>query len=143
MEPVQTLHAFTLNLLNDPSALSAFGLDPEHALAVAGLSDISATDVHEVLPLVLDYVPVDSLVGQGLALDSLTDGNLGAIDQLKALTQNLVLSGDYGTDADAGLLSTVSGVTAITQDPTSAFSSVNDLSQGLDSTVGGTVGSAV
>jgi hypothetical protein len=138
MDPAQTLHAFTLNLLNDPAALSAFGVDPANALAVAGLSDISATDVHEVVPLVLDYVPVDSLVGQGLALDSL-DGNLGAIDQLKALTQNLVLS-DYGTDAGTGMLTSVSGVTTSTQDVVGAFSSVNDLSQGLDNNVGSTAG---
>jgi hypothetical protein len=141
MEPVQTLHAFTLNLLNDPMALTAFAADPESALAVAGLSDISATDVHEVLPLVLDYVPVDSLAGQGVQFDSLTDGNLGAIDQLKALTQNLVLNSDYGTDT--GMMASVSGVAGIAEDPATAFSSVNDLSQGLDSTVSGAVGNSV
>ena len=65
MESVQTLHDFALNLLNDPTALAAFGTDPQGVLAAAGLGDVSAADVHEVLPLVLDYVPVDSLPAVG------------------------------------------------------------------------------
>ncbi|MCR6490181.1 IniB N-terminal domain-containing protein [Amycolatopsis sp. OK19-0408] len=101
MDSVQTLHDFALNLLNDPTALAAFGTDPQGALAAAGLGDVSAADVHEVIPLVLDFVPVDSLP----AVDSLpqlgglssfgTDapqaGIQGAIDQLTALTAGLGL----------------------------------------------------
>ncbi|MEU0537012.1 IniB N-terminal domain-containing protein [Amycolatopsis tolypomycina] len=99
MESVQTLHDFALNLLNDPTALAAFGTDPQGALAAAGLGDVSAADVHEVLPLVLDYVPVDSLpaVGGLPAVGDLTNigtdatGIQGAIDQLTALTAGLGL----------------------------------------------------
>src|SRR5947208_211431 len=65
MDSVQTLHDFALNLLNDPTALAAFGADPQQALALAGLGDVSAADVHEVIPLVLDFVPVDSLPAVG------------------------------------------------------------------------------
>lgn len=99
MSPVQTLHDFALNLLNDPTALAAFGTDPQQALAAAGLGDVSAADVHEVIPLVLDYVPVDSLgsvgglgqLGELPALGTDAPGIQGAIDQLTALTQGLGL----------------------------------------------------
>jgi len=104
MDSVQTLHDFALNLLNDPTALAAFGADPQQALALAGLGDVSAADVHEVIPLVLDYVPVDSLPAVGglpqvgdltsLGTDATgTDaaGIQGAIDQLTALTAGLGL----------------------------------------------------
>lgn len=99
MDSVQTLHDFALNLLNDPTALAAFGTDPQGVLAAAGLGDVSAADVHEVIPLVLDFVPVDSLpaVGGLPGLGSLpgTDapGIQGAIDQLTALTSGLGLPG--------------------------------------------------
>ncbi|HEY3464442.1 MAG TPA: IniB N-terminal domain-containing protein [Amycolatopsis sp.] len=101
MDSVQTLHDFALNLLNDPTALAAFGTDPQGALAAAGLGDVSAADVHEVIPLVLDYVPVDSLPAVGglpqagdlsaLGTDAPQAGIQGAIDQLTALTAGLGL----------------------------------------------------
>jgi hypothetical protein len=99
MDSVQTLHDFALNLLNDPTALAAFGADPQQALALAGLGDVSAADVHEVIPLVLDYVPVDSLpavgglpqVGDLTSLGTDATGIQGAIDQLTALTSGLGL----------------------------------------------------
>ena len=109
MDSVQTLHDFALNLLNDPTALAAFGADPQQALALAGLGDVSAADVHEVIPLVLDYVPVDSLPAVGglpavgdlsqVGLSSVgTDapGIQGAIDQLTALTAGLGLPATSG-----------------------------------------------
>ncbi|OXM64484.1 IniB N-terminal domain-containing protein [Amycolatopsis vastitatis] len=99
MDSVQTLHDFALNLLNDPTALAAFGTDPQGVLAAAGLGDVSAADVHEVIPLVLDFVPVDSLpaVGGLPAVGDLSSvgtdavGIQGAIDQLTALTAGLGL----------------------------------------------------
>jgi hypothetical protein len=113
MDSVQTLHDFALNLLNDPTALAAFGTDPQGVLAAAGLGDVSAADVHEVIPLVLDFVPVDSLpaVGGLPAVGDLSSvgtdavGIQGAIDQLTALTAGLGLPatsalpvvGDLGT----------------------------------------------
>jgi hypothetical protein len=99
MDSVQTLHDFALNLLNDPTALAAFGTDPQGALAAAGLGDVSAADVHEVIPLVLDFVPVDSLpavgglpvVGDLSPVGTDATGIQGAIDQLTALTSGLGL----------------------------------------------------
>ncbi|SEP50502.1 IniB N-terminal domain-containing protein [Amycolatopsis saalfeldensis] len=97
MDPVQTLHDFTLNLLGDPAALASFGQDPQAALAAAGLGDISAADVHEVMPLVLDYVPVDNLTSLGHLPQAgdltgvLADGPQGAIEQLQALTASFGL----------------------------------------------------
>ncbi|MDQ2584944.1 IniB N-terminal domain-containing protein [Saccharothrix yanglingensis] len=61
MDPVQTLHDFTLGLLRDPQARSAFQLDPRGSLDAAGLGDLTALDVREVLPLVLDYAPTSGL----------------------------------------------------------------------------------
>jgi hypothetical protein len=89
----QTLHDFVLNLLSDSQALSAFEQDPAAVLDHAGLSDISAADVQEVIPLVMDYVPVhaqvlDSVLSQ-LPLDSVDTGQLGAIQQLQFVTQAL------------------------------------------------------
>ncbi|MBE1579405.1 IniB N-terminal domain-containing protein [Amycolatopsis roodepoortensis] len=109
MGSVQTLHDFTLNLLNDTAARAAFATNPQQVLADAGLGDINAADVHEVVPLVLDFVPVgtvtdltgntaataDNLAGFGVtnAVDGTdgecADGVQGAIDQLTALTAGL------------------------------------------------------
>ncbi|KZB80154.1 IniB N-terminal domain-containing protein [Amycolatopsis regifaucium] len=110
MGSVQTLHDFTLNLLNDTAARAAFANDPQQVLADAGLGDINAADVHEVVPLVLDFVPVDTATGvtgtAAAAADNLAgfggvanavngtdgecaDGVQGAIDQLTALTAGL------------------------------------------------------
>lgn len=105
MDSVQTLHDFALNLLNDPTALAAFGADPQGALSAAGLGDVSAADVHEVIPLVLDYLPVDNLPTGGipqigdlaaLGTDAPQTGIQGAIDQLTALTQGLGLPATPG-----------------------------------------------
>lgn len=112
MDSVQTLHDFALNLLNDPTALAAFGTDPQGVLAAAGLGDVSAADVHEVIPLVLDYVPVDSLpavgnlpvVGDLTSVGTDATGIQGAIDQLTALTSGLGLpaAGDLPVVGDLG-----------------------------------------
>jgi hypothetical protein len=89
----QTLHDFVLNLLSDSQALAAFEQDPAALLDHAGLSDISAADVQEVIPLVIDYVPahadtLDAVLSQ-LPLDSVDTGQLGAIQQLQFVTQAL------------------------------------------------------
>ncbi|HWD06887.1 MAG TPA: IniB N-terminal domain-containing protein [Amycolatopsis sp.] len=97
MDSVQTLHDFTLALLNDPTALTAFAQDPQAALEAVGLGDISAADVHEVMPLVLDTIPVDNLASLGSLPQAgdltgvLAEGPQGAIDQLQALTSSLGL----------------------------------------------------
>ncbi|MEV6911179.1 IniB N-terminal domain-containing protein [Amycolatopsis sp. NPDC051071] len=101
MGSAQTLHDFTLNLLNDTAARAAFANDPQQVLANAGLGDINAADVHEVVPLVLDFVPVDAATTDNLAGfggvanvvngtdGECADGVQGAIDQLTALTAGL------------------------------------------------------
>lgn len=94
----QTLHDFVLNLLTDESARSAFSTDPTAALAGAGLNDVTAQDVQEVIPLVADYADVAGLAGVGqlpgsdlargdLPTDPSADGAEGAIQQLQALTE--------------------------------------------------------
>jgi hypothetical protein len=89
----QTLHDFVLNLLSDSQALASFEQDPAALLDHAGLSDISAADVQEVIPLVMDYVPahadtLDAALSQ-LPTDSVDTGQLGAIQQLQFVTQAL------------------------------------------------------
>ncbi len=102
----QTLHDFVLNLLTDPQALSAFDLDPEGALGNAGLSDISAADVHEIVPLVMDYTPMQmplagglgSSLG-GLSTGALEQGQASAIAQLQHVTQ--ALGGQFSSAGSA------------------------------------------
>jgi len=53
----QTLHEFTLGLLSDAPTRELFAADPTGVLQSAGLGDITAADVHEILPLVLDMAP--------------------------------------------------------------------------------------
>jgi len=99
MESAQTLHAFVLDLLNNPTALTSFATDPQGALSAAGLGDINAADVHQAIPLVLDYAPAHAVSAleaaqSTLSLDGLADsGPAGAIQQLTALTDSLGTSG--------------------------------------------------
>jgi hypothetical protein len=76
MDPSPTLQDFVLNLIYDPTARSAFELDPHGALQEAGLDDVTAADVQDVLPLVLDYAPLGGTTGlDGLSqVDDLTTG---------------------------------------------------------------------
>ncbi|WP_436534938.1 IniB N-terminal domain-containing protein [Actinoplanes sp. HUAS TT8] len=90
MDAFPTLQEFVLNLIYDPSARSVFELDPEQALHAAGLGDITAADVQQVIPLVVDSAPVTGLHGLTGA-DDLTTGvaNLdvaGAVSHLQAIT---------------------------------------------------------
>jgi hypothetical protein len=95
-----TLHDFVLNLLSDPSLKAAFAADAQGTLEQAGLADITAVDVQEVIPLVLDLVPavdglpaVDTLDLNLPADDLLAEGPLGAISQLQAVASQLTSSG--------------------------------------------------
>ncbi|MFJ6198937.1 IniB N-terminal domain-containing protein [Micromonospora sp. NPDC092111] len=115
----QTLHDFVLNLLTDPDAKSAFDLDPEGALQAAGLTDLTAADVQDVVPLVVDYAPVHGLTpvapvtGQ-LGVDPLLADTTGVATQLQAVPQDLSINGSSysGLDVKAGVLG------AIAVDPT-------------------------
>ncbi|GAA1636493.1 IniB N-terminal domain-containing protein [Actinoplanes couchii] len=105
-----TLQDFVLNLIYDPAARSAFESDPEATLRGAGLDDVTAADVQQVIPLVVDSTPVAGLTGAE-GLDSLTTGVnsldvAGAVAQLQAITSQV--APDTVTDglstANAGLL---------------------------------------
>ncbi|SEP54252.1 IniB N-terminal domain-containing protein [Amycolatopsis saalfeldensis] len=135
MNPAQSLYEFTLNLLNDPSARGTFGHDPQQTLSDAGLGDISGADLHDILPLVLDYAPVNTFGGaNGLNFDSITSGQTSAVEQLTALTQHLAL-GD--ATSQNNVLGSVSGVTALTQNITDPFSATGDLAGSIDHVGGG------
>ncbi|MET9628139.1 IniB N-terminal domain-containing protein [Lentzea sp. NPDC006480] len=103
-----TLHDFVLNLLSDPALKTAFANDAQGTLEQAGLADITAVDVQEVIPLVLDLVPaVDGLPAvDGIDLilptdDLLAEGPLGAISQLQAVASQLTSSGVNLSDLNA------------------------------------------
>jgi len=122
MESTQTLHDFVLNILTNPEARSAFELDPEGTLNAAGLGDITAADVQDVVPLVVDYAPVQGITGLVPAND-LGLGQLGALDgdatnvigQLQTVTQQLSI-GVPTPSADANV--NIAAVGAITVDTT-------------------------
>lgn len=156
-----TLHDFVLDLLSDPTALADFRSDAAGTLARAGLSDISAVDVQEVIPLVLDYVPTGSLpaldgsVLENLPLDVLDAGPASAIFQLKAVTDQLTLSGATGAgdlkaavagklSADADDLTVFGGVSSwdmldfaghVKLTVAGDFSAVGDVTDTLDGTL--------
>ncbi len=117
----QTLHDFVLNLLTDADARSAFDLDPEGALQAAGLTDVTAADVQDVVPLVVDYAtgaglaPLTPAVGQ-LGFDPLVDDATYVAGQLQAVPQQIsVNSSSHGVDVTAGALG------AIAVDPAGAY----------------------
>jgi hypothetical protein len=96
MESSPTLQDFVLNLIYDPIARSAFELDPEGVLQDAGLDDVTAADVQEVIPLVVDYAPladVTAVTGATLVSDVTTgvaDVDVtGAVAHLQAVTAQL------------------------------------------------------
>jgi hypothetical protein len=132
----QTLHDFVLNLLSDSQALAAFEQDPAAVLDNAGLSGISAVDVQEVIPLVIDYVPVhaqvlDSVLSQ-LPLDSVSTGQLGAIQQLQFVTQALGgLPGLSTGDVSLGDPNTAGGLLNLTSDGQGHIAGLGELTTPL------------
>ncbi|MFD5829728.1 IniB N-terminal domain-containing protein [Lentzea sp. NPDC060358] len=119
----QTLHDFTLNLLGDLDAREAFQVDPEGALAAAGLGDISPVDIQEILPLVLDSASVANVD----VLDKVLvgAGDLTAVDSLKLLAGNAA-----GVSDVVGVVSPAT-VTALVSD----VAGVGDVASTLDATV--------
>ena len=118
-----TLHDFTLNLLADPTARLAFQQDPEGVLSDAGLVDITAGDVYDILPLVLDsasIVKVDA-IDKVLA----EAGDITAVDHLKLITDNL-----NGVAPVTDIVAT-GGIAAVVKD----FADVHDVSSTLDAVV--------
>jgi hypothetical protein len=79
MDSSPTLQDFVLNLIYDPIARSAFEVDPEGVLQDAGLGDVTAADVQEVIPLVVDFAPLADVtavaaVAGSLGVSDLTTG---------------------------------------------------------------------
>jgi hypothetical protein len=120
MDASPTLQDFVLNLIYDPAARSAFELDPETTLQHAGLGDVTAADVQQVIPMVVDYAPAAGVTDIG-GIDDIYTGvaNLdvaGAVAQLQAITSHAVLAPTTGVNTDvtsviAGVHTTAVGVT--------------------------------
>ena len=111
---IQTLHDFVFNLLTDVDARSAFELDPEGALHAAGLADITVADVQDVVPLVVDYVPVQGItsalpVADQLGLDGVVPDPTDVIGQLQSVAQSVSISSHGGNvDINAATLGAIS-----------------------------------
>lgn len=119
-----TLHDFTLTLLSDLDARLAFQADPEGCLAAAGLGDISVTDVHDILPLVLDTASVVQVDAIDQAMNEA--GDLTAVDSLKLIAGNV-----EGVTGVAAGVAAPSAITALV----AGFGNVGDVSHSLDATV--------
>jgi hypothetical protein len=113
-ESTQTLHDFVVNLLTDAGLRSAFELDPEGTLARLGLSDVVPADVHDVIPLVVDSVPLQGLTDLSAVegLGALGVGSTGVVGQVQTVA-NQFTAGVNGTGADV----TVANVAAVSVDP--------------------------
>ena len=105
MDSSLTLQDFVLNLIYDPVARSAFDLDPEGVLHDAGLGDVTAADVQEVIPLVVDYAPLTDVaaVGAPTGAQEFTTGVAdvdvaAAVSQLQAITAQLTVGAHAATD---------------------------------------------
>ena len=117
-----TLHDFTLGLLTDLDAREAFQQDPLGCLEAAGLSDITAGDVHDILPLVLDAASVPNVE----AVDEILGGSeLPAVDSL------LQIAGTVEGVTGVADLAAPSALTALVSD----FSGLGDVSGTLDAAV--------
>jgi hypothetical protein len=161
MDSTQTLHDFVLNLLTNSEARSAFELDPEGTLNAAGLGDITAADVQDVVPLVVDYAPVQGITGLvptgDLGLGALDAAPTSAIDQLQTVTNQLVVGaqsttvdvnaaavGAIAVDSTGFSLTTTSvvpgiGIAGSTSGVAIDLSGVHDVADTLDSDVVGPV----
>ena len=122
MDSTQNLHDFVLRLLTDIDARSAFELDPEATLADAGLGDLTPADVQDVIPFVVDTVPLQGItalapVGGDLGLGGLDAGALGVVGQLHAVADQIT-AGGYGSAYGNSIDVNASMLGAITVDPT-------------------------
>lgn len=141
MDSSQTLHDFVLNLLTDAEARSAFELDPEGVLNDAGLGDITAADVQDVVPLVVDYAPVQGITQlapvQDLGIGAIDSDPANVIGQLQAVTSQLT-AGVQSTSADVN----VAAIGAIAVDSTGLDAVTTSVLPGLGVTAN-TSGAAV
>ncbi|MBQ0903595.1 IniB N-terminal domain-containing protein [Micromonospora sp. U21] len=95
--PCDGLHDFVLNLFVDVDARAAYDLDPEGALQAAGLTDVTAADVQDVMPLVADYALLGEVTA-GTGLDGVSTDLTGALDLGDTLDADVV--GVVGVVAD-------------------------------------------
>jgi hypothetical protein len=163
MDSSPTLQDFVLNLIYDPVARSAFQLDPEGVLQDAGLDDVTAADVQEVIPFVVDYVPLADVpaatgpLGAPDATTGVADIDVAAaVAHLQAITTQITVGAYAPTDltvATAGaVMVTADGLLpgvpllgagvehavhtpAVVTTDDSAFSAVHDPGLGLDGLV--------
>jgi len=118
MDSSPTLQDFVLNLIYDPIARSAFQLDPEAVLQDAGLDDVTAADVQEVIPFVVDYVPLADVaaVTGPVGLPDVTgvaDVDVAAaVAHLQAITTQI----SAGAYAPADLTVATAGAVVVTAD---------------------------
>ncbi|GLY05098.1 MULTISPECIES: IniB N-terminal domain-containing protein [Actinoplanes] len=136
-----TLQDFVLNLIYDPAARSAFEIDPEATLQHAGLSDVTAADVQQVLPLVLDSAPVSGLTGAE-GIDGLTTGVAsldvaGAVAQLQAITAQVTPDTLVDVNAMSNVNATVLGLNVDGLTQVSVLPGTFDLGVGTSASVGG------
>ncbi|WP_433305252.1 IniB N-terminal domain-containing protein [Actinoplanes sp. CA-030573] len=150
MEFSPTLQDFVLNLIYDPGVRSAFELDPHGTLEAAGLGDVTAADVRDVLPLVLDNAPMAAVhAPAGLStVDDVTTGVahldvVGAVTQLQAITAQVGggvyshATGDLNIAAAGAVTADhlVSGVLSTGVGVTGGLDLSHDPAAGLDSAV--------
>jgi hypothetical protein len=119
----QTLQDFVLNLLDDEAARTAYLADPVGALCEAGLGDLTPADVEEVIPLVTDALPAETVLGDiDLDIDDIADGT-GAVTGVSAMTEvgdlayagGLVNHDAEGTDIWAGTQTVAGRVAGVVQ----------------------------
>ncbi|GAB3259512.1 IniB N-terminal domain-containing protein [Arthrobacter pigmenti] len=94
---------FLMDLLGDPEATSEFLEDPERALDEAGLGDVCSADVDAIMPVILDYAPVD--VESSFDREYNTGGNSGPSGGWAPDTDNWGPdggSGDHNHDDNGG-----------------------------------------
>ena len=115
-----TLHAFVINLLSNADARTAFHVDPDGALADAGLSDVTAADVQDIIPLVADYAPAN-VAALDTSLPEFSSSTLGAdrsgaIHQLQYVASQVPLGGtasDLTVAAAGGMGSVTSAASGL------------------------------
>lgn len=153
MQPVETLQDFALNLLRDADAMSAFDSDPTGVLQAANLGDVTAQDIHEILPLVADYAPAQDFGDIGSPLDvvneldavglSDVESNLGNLAGTTAIAENLIGDVGLGQAVDTSVLDQVTNSGDLLQDVTGAgvgdtgIDAVDDLTSKVGDVTGG------
>ncbi len=104
----QTLYDFVSTLLNDATARAEFVQDPAGVLERAGLGDITAEDVQDVVPLVMDYNELPGTDVVGTPEIGAVNGLDGAIAQLRGVAEaagdRADLAGTTGLESGLGAI---------------------------------------